>query len=93
MMLNSVIMYLIQSEAEIPIQPLPNTSYYIIGREVRIFDNAGQMSVFVLPPKEPTKEESAVLSRLEVCEKKINRVFRHLTSFVGDDLNEQKSND
>ena len=44
MMLNSVIMYLVQSEAEIPIQPMPNTSYYIIGKEVRIFDNAGQMA-------------------------------------------------
>lgn len=87
MMLNSVIMYLIQSEAEIPIQPLPNTSYYIIGKEVRIFDNAGQMSVYVLPPKEATPEESAVLSRIELCEKKIDRVFRHLTSFVGDDTN------
>ena len=29
-MMNSVIMYLVQSEAEIPIQPMPNTSYYII---------------------------------------------------------------
>lgn len=87
MMLNSVIMYLIQSEAEIPIQPLPNTSYYIIGKEVRIFDNAGQMSVYVLPPKEATPEENAVLSRIELCEKKIDRVFRHLTSFVGDDTN------
>ena len=87
MMLNSVIMYLIQSEAEIPIQPLPNTSYYIIGKEVRIFDNAGQMSVYVLPPKEATPGESAVLSRIELCEKKIDRVFRHLTSFVGDDTN------
>ena len=87
MMLNSVIMYLIQSEAEIPIQPLPNTSYYIIGKEVRIFDNAGQMSVYVLPPKEPTQGETVLLSRLETCEKKIERVFRHLTSFAGDDIN------
>ena len=85
MMLNSVIMYLIQSEAEIPIQPLPNTSYYIIGKEVRIFDNAGQMSVYVLPPKEPTQDETILLSRLETCEKKIDRVCRHLTSFAGDD--------
>lgn len=88
MMLNSVIMYLIQSEAEIPIQPLPNTSYYIIGKEVRIFDNAGQLTTFVLPPKEPTAEENALLNRLEKCEKKINKVFQHLTSFVGDDSND-----
>lgn len=88
MMLNSVIMYLIQSEAEIPIQPLPNTSYYIVGREVRIFDNAGQMATFVLPPKEPTVNQNELLSRLDNCEKKINRVFKHLTSFVGDEVNE-----
>lgn len=43
MPLQSVIMYLVQSEAEIPQQVLPNTSYYIIGREVRIYDNAGQL--------------------------------------------------
>ena len=48
MPLQSVIMYLVQSEAEIPQQVLPNTSYYIIGREVRIYDNAGQLSVFTL---------------------------------------------
>lgn len=83
-MMNSVIMYLVQSEAEIPMQPLPNTSYYIIGREVRIFDNAGQMTTFVLPPKEPTQEQNGVLSRLDTCEKKIDKVFKYLTSFGGD---------
>ena len=88
MMLNSVIMYLIQSEAEIPIQPLPNTSYYIIGKEVRIFDNAGQMATFILPPKEPTQEEKQWINRLEKCERKIDKVFQHLTSFVGDEVNE-----
>ena len=88
MMLNSVIMYLIQSEAEIPIQPLPNTSYYIIGKEVRIFDNAGQMATFILPPKEPTQDEKQWINRLEKCERKIDKVFRHLTSFVGDEVNE-----
>lgn len=88
MMLNSVIMYLIQSEAEIPIQPLPNTSYYIIGKEVRIFDNAGQMTTFVLPPREPSPEQNELLGRLDRCEKRIEKVFRHLTSFAGDDRNE-----
>lgn len=83
-MMNSVIMYLVQSEAEIPMQPLPNTSYYIIGREVRIYDNAGQMATFVLPPKEPTPEQNGVLSRLDTCEKKIDKVFKYLTSFGGD---------
>lgn len=88
MMLNSVIMYLVQSEAEIPIQPLPNTSYYIIGKEVHIFDNAGQMKIFVLPPKEPTQDEKQWINRLEKCERKIDKVFQHLTSFVGDEVNE-----
>ena len=83
-MMNSVIMYLVQSEAEIPIQPLPNTSYYLIGREVRIYDNAGQMTTFVLPPKEPTPEQNGVLFRLDNCEKKIDKVFKYLTSFGGD---------
>lgn len=88
MMMNSVIMYLISSEAEIPIQPLPNTSYYIIGKEVRIFDNAGQMTTYVLPPKEPTPEQNGVLNRLDKCEKKIDKVFKHLMSFTGDGLDE-----
>lgn len=87
-MLNSVIMYLVQSEAEIPAQPMPNTSYYIIGKEVRIFDNAGQRATFVLPPKEPTQDEKQWINRLEKCERKIDKVFRHLTSFVGDEVNE-----
>ena len=88
MMMNSVIMYLVQSEAEIPIQPMPNTSYYIIGKEVRIFDNAGQMAVFVTPPREAPQEQNGVLARLDKCEQKINRVFRYLTSFTEGELNE-----
>lgn len=88
MMLNSVIMYLVQSEAEIPAQPMPNTSYYIIGKEVRIFDNAGQRATFVLPPKEPTQDEKQWINRLERCERKIDKVFQHLTSFAGDEVNE-----
>lgn len=83
-MMNSVIMYLVQSEAEIPIQPMPNTSYYIIGKEVRIFDNAGQMAVYVQPPKEAIPEQNELFSRLDICEKKIDKVFKYLTSFGGD---------
>ena len=83
-MMNSVIMYLVQSEAEIPIQPMPNTSYYLIGKEVRIYDNAGQLATFVLPPKENPQEVNGVLSRLNTCEKKIDKVFKYLTSFGGD---------
>lgn len=84
MPLQSVIMYLVQSEAEIPQQVLPNTSYYIIGREVRIYDNAGQLSVFTL--KNDKKENTNDLEkRLVNCEKKIEKIYKHLTSFVGDD--------
>lgn len=84
MPLQSVIMYLVQSEAEIPQQVLPNTSYYIIGREVRIYDNAGQLSVFTL--KNDRKENTNDLEkRLDNCEKKIEKIYKHLTSFVGDE--------
>ena len=84
MPLQSVIMYLVQSEAEIPQQVLPNTSYYIIGREVRIYDNAGQLSVFTL--KNDRKENTNDLEkRLSNCEKKIEKIYKHLTSFVGDE--------
>ena len=61
MPLQSVIMYLVQSEAEIPQQVLPNTSYYIIGKEVRIYDNAGQLSVFTL--KNDKKENWVIVKR------------------------------
>ena len=84
MALQSVIMYLVQSEAEIPQQVLPNTSYYIIGREVRIYDNAGQLSIFTL--KNDKKEYSNELEkRLDNCERKIEKIYKHLTSFVGDE--------
>ena len=84
MPLQSVIMYLVQSEAEIPQQVLPNTSYYIIGREVRIYDNAGQLSVFTL--KNDRKENGNDLEkRLGNCENKIEKIYKHLTSFVGDE--------
>ena len=84
MALQYVIMYLVQSEAEIPQQVLPNTSYYIIGREVRIYDNAGQLSIFTL--KNDKKEDSNELEkRLDNCERKIEKIYKHLTSFVGDE--------
>ena len=84
MPLQSVIMYLVQSEAEIPQQVVPNTSYYIIGREVRIYNNAGQLSVFTL--KNDRKENTNELEkRLGSCEKKIEKIYKHLTSFVGDE--------
>ena len=75
MPLQSVIMYLVQSEAEIPQQVLPNTSYYIIGREVRIYDNAGQLSVFTLKKHPSLYRALLYLFRVYIIEVK-NRIFK-----------------
>lgn len=83
-MLNSTILYLIQSENEIPQQTLPNTAYYIIGREVRVYDNANQMTRFVLPVEEK-KEDSNIEMRLQQCEGRINKVWNYLSGFGGGD--------
>lgn len=68
-MTNSILLYLIQSEKEIPAQLVPNTAYYIIGKEVRIIDNLGQMSVFKMAGPQ---EDSDLSARMDECEKKIN---------------------
>lgn len=84
-MLNSTILYLVQNENEIPQQTLPNTAYYIIGREVRVYDNANQMTQFVLPPKEEPQQNNEIISRLQVCEGRINKVWNYLCGFGGED--------
>ena len=68
-MTNSILLYLIQSEKEIPTQLVPNTAYYIIGKEVRIIDNLGQMSIFKIAGPQEGGDLSA---RIEECEKKLN---------------------
>ena len=68
-MTNSILLYLIQSEKEIPTQLVPNTAYYIIGKEVRIIDNLGQMSIFKMVGPQENGDLSA---RIEECEKKLN---------------------
>lgn len=68
-MTNSILLYLIQSEKEIPTQLVPNTAYYIIGKEVRIIDNLGQMSIFKMAGPQEGNDLSA---RIEECEKKLN---------------------
>ncbi len=68
-MTNSILLYLIQSEKEIPTQLVPNTAYYIIGKEVRIIDNLGQMSIFKMTGPQEGGDLSA---RIEECEKKLN---------------------
>lgn len=83
MPINSVLMYLIQNENEIPAQPMPNSAYYIIGKEVRIFDSAGHLTVFVL--KDKVEQTNNVEDRLTKCEKKIEKIYKHLTSFSGDE--------
>lgn len=68
-MTNSILLYLIQSEKEIPVQLVPNTAYYIIGKEVRIIDNLGQMSIFKMTGPQ---EDNDLSARMDECEKKIN---------------------
>ena len=87
-MTNSILLYLIQSEKEIPTQLVPNTAYYIIGKEVRIIDNLGQMSIFKMAGPQEGGDLSA---RIEECEKKLNdcenkirKVYTYLSSFGGD---------
>lgn len=81
-MLNSTILYLVQSENEIPQQTLPNTAYYIIGKEVRIFDNANQMTLFT---KDMPQENNELVSRLQQCENRIDKVWNYLSGFSGGD--------
>lgn len=80
----SILMYIIQNENEIPAQIIPNTAYYILSKkEVRIFDNMRTGSVFKLDEPVPAKN-SELEERMEVCEKKIDKVFKYLTSFGGE---------
>jgi hypothetical protein len=83
--MNTVLMYVVKSENEIPMQVLPNTAYYIIGKEVRIIDNLGQMSTFIVPPKEASVAPTDELDkRIVKCEKQLEKIVKHLTSFSGD---------
>lgn len=83
-MLNSTILYLVQSESEIPQQTLPNTAYYIIGKEVRVYDNANQVAIFVPPKAETKEEENNLLMRLQQCESRVDKVWNYLSGFGGD---------
>ena len=87
-MTNSILLYLIQSEKEIPTQLVPNTAYYIIGKEVRIIDNLGQMSIFKMAGSQENGDLSARIEecekKLTECENKIRKVYTYLSSFGGD---------
>lgn len=83
--MNTVLMYVVKSENEIPVQMLPNTAYYILGREVRVVDNMGQVATFVIPQKEnPSASASELDKRMVKCEKQLEKIVKHLTSFSGD---------
>lgn len=87
-MTNSILLYLIQSEKEIPTQLVPNTAYYIIGKEVRIIDNLGQMSIFKMAGPQENSDLSARIEecekKLTECENKIRKIYTYLSSFGGD---------
>ena len=89
-MLNSILLYIVQNENEIPQQLVPNSGYYLIGREIRIVDNMGQVATFV-PPQKANENTNANMDKLEQCEKriaecenKIRKVYTYLSSFGGD---------
>ena len=80
----SILMYIVQSENEIPAQIIPNTAYYIPSKkEVRIFDNMRTGSVFKLDEPAPV-QDNGLEERVGACEKKIDKVFKYLTSFGGE---------
>lgn len=83
----SILMYIIQNENEIPPQIVPNTAYYILSKkEVRIFDNMRVSSVFKMdePQAVSTVVNNDFEERIGNCEKKIEKVFKYLTSFGGE---------
>lgn len=84
----SMLMYVIQTENEIPLQPLPNTAYYIPSlKQVRVFNNMGTGSTFKLeePNVTPNKEWEL---RLQNCEKRIEKVYNYMANFGRDDVQE-----
>lgn len=89
-MTNSILMYLVQNESEIPSQLIPNTAYYIIGKEVRIIDNLGKPIIFTLQDaaNDIVSRIELCEKKVEVCDKKIQKIYSYLTSFNGDEKNE-----
>ena len=75
----SILMYLVQSESDIPKQPIPNTAYYVLGQKVVVYDNMNKCSVFCMEAPPSTGE--ALEDRVEACEKRLDKVFKYLTSF------------
>lgn len=76
--MGTILMYIVNSENEIPSTLTNNTAYYIVGKEVRIVDNAGGINIFKIENK---KDEKDIETRLSSCEGAIERIVKHLTSF------------
>lgn len=76
--MNTILLYIINSVQEIPANPLPNTAYYIVGKEVIIYDNANQKNVFTAGTQAP---EDSINSRLANCESAITNITNYLNSF------------
>lgn len=88
-MMNSILLYIVQNENEIPQQLVPNSGYYLVGREVRIVDNLGQVATFIAPQKvnannSSTERIDQCEKRITDCENKIQKVYTYLSSFGGD---------
>ena len=81
--MNTILMYVVQNEQEIPNQILPNTAYYILGKEIRLVDNMGKITLFTIPKKEDEKNKDNFSERLDKCEKNVEKIIKHLTSFGG----------
>lgn len=79
---NSVLMYIVNTENEIPNPISNNTAYYILNqREVRIVDNLGQIMKFMLTNGAVPEDENKINERLTECEKQVSKIIKHLTSF------------
>lgn len=76
--MNTILLYIINSPQEIPTNPLPNTAYYVLGKQVIIYDNAGGKSVY--SPEAEVEEALHLDERLSVCENKLTEITNYLTN-------------
>ena len=84
-MVNSILLYIVQNENEIPQQLVPNSGYYLVGREVRIVDNLGQVATQKANVNNGSIEKiEQCEKRIANCESKIQKVYAYLSSFGGD---------
>lgn len=75
---STILMYIVNNNQEMPANPLPNTAYYVVGKEVIIYDNLGQKNLFTLPVEmKPTELEV----RMSKCEESLSQITNYLMSF------------